>query len=120
MRLADRRRISISDVRRVFPPDSILWKIVRHRAVLLHGPAAAVLQIAHPRVGLGVMEHSRFENSPLDRLERTLSAVYAIGFGTIEEASAAAARVARRHSAVKGDAAARAVPGPDRYDAAAE
>ena len=94
-----------------------MWKVVRHRSILLHGPAAAVLQIAHPRVGLGVMEHSRFEESPLDRLERTLSAVYDIAFGTIEEAQAAADRVRRRHRTVNGDAARHAVPGEPSYSA---
>src|SRR5688500_8718660 len=86
----------------VFAPTSAMWKIVRHRSILLHGPAAAVLQIAHPRVGLGVMEHSRFADSPLGRLERTLDAVNTIAFGTWEEAQVAARRVARRHSTVRG------------------
>ena len=99
----------------VFAPDSAMWKIVRHRSILLHGPAAAVLQIAHPRVGLGVMEHSRFADSPLGRLERTLVAVNTIAFGTYAEAEAAARRVARRHQTVTGDAAAHDVPGPPRY-----
>ena len=99
----------------VFAPDSAMWKIVRHRSILLTGPAAAVLQIAHPRVGLGVMEHSRFADSPLGRLERTLIAVNTIAFGTFDEAAEAARRVGRRHSVVMGDAAAHDVPGPARY-----
>lgn len=99
----------------VFAPESAMWKIVRHRSILLHGPAAAVLQIAHPRVGLGVMEHSRFADAPLGRLERTLEAVNTIAFGTREEAEAAARRVARRHRTVTGDAAARHIPGPPIY-----
>jgi len=102
---------------RVFPPDSVMWKVVRHRAILLHGPAAAVLQVAHPRVGLGVMEHSSFELSPLGRLERTLDTIYAIAFGTRAEADAAARGVARRHAQVRGDAAAHDVPGHARYSA---
>jgi len=99
----------------VFAPDSAMWKIVRHRSILLTGPAAAVLQIAHPRVGLGVMEHSRFADSPLGRLERTLIAVNTIAFGTHDEAAEVARRVGRRHSVVTGDAAAQGVPGPARY-----
>jgi uncharacterized protein (DUF2236 family) len=99
----------------VFAPDSAMWKIVRHRSILLTGPAAAVLQIAHPRVGLGVMEHSRFADSPLGRLERTLIAVNTIAFGTHAEATEAARRVGRRHKTVSGDAAAHSVPGPARY-----
>ena len=108
----------VADAIRAFSPDSVMWKVVRHRAILLDGPAAAVLQIAHPRVALGVMEHSRFEDAPIGRLERTLNSVYAIAFGTREQANVAARRVARRHSTVSGDAAAHDVPGEPRYSAA--
>jgi uncharacterized protein (DUF2236 family) len=113
--VGDGRRIS--DAPRVFAPDSAMWKIVRHRSILLDGPAAAVLQIAHPRVGLGVMEHSHFADAPLDRLEGTLDTVYAIAFGTVAEANAAADRVRRKHRKVAGDAAAQSVPGESRYSA---
>jgi len=104
-------------VNRVFSPDSIMWNIVRHRAILLHGPAAAVLQIAHPRLGLGVLEHSSFEDAPLRRLMRTLDATYAIAFGSDDEARAAARVVAARHARVKGDAAAHGVDGAPTYAA---
>ena len=102
---------------RVFAPNSAMWKIVRHRTVLLHGPAAAVLQIAHPRIGLGVMEHSSFESAPLKRLIRTLDAVYAIAFGTHQQAQSAARGVANRHARVVGDAAKHEVLGAARYSA---
>jgi uncharacterized protein (DUF2236 family) len=95
-----------------------MWKVVRHRAILLDGPAAAVLQIAHPRIALGVMDHSRFEDAPIGRLERTLNSVYAIAFGTREQANDAARRVARRHASVTGDATAHNVPGEPHYSAA--
>jgi uncharacterized protein (DUF2236 family) len=95
----------------------MMWKVVRHRSILLHGPAAAVLQIAHPRIGLGVMQHSAFETDPLSRLDRTLAAVYAISFGTHEDANRAAQVVAARHAGVKGDASAAGVPGPASYSA---
>src|SRR5205814_4104685 len=74
-------------------------------------------QVAHPRIGLGVMQHSNFAQDPTARLYRTLDAVYAIAFGTREQADAAAQRVARRHSTVRGDAAAHGVPGPAAYSA---
>lgn len=92
-----------------------MWKVVRHRAILLHGPAAAVLQVAQPRIGLGVMEHSNFTDDPTSRLHRTLDAVYAIAFGTREQAERAARVVAGRHRKVVGDASAHAVPGAPRY-----
>src|SRR5688500_20311912 len=112
--MLEREPPQLSQDQFVFAPQSAMWKIVRHRSLLLHGPAAAVLQIAHPRVGLGVMEHSGFAESPLGRLERTLVAVNTIAFGTRDEADAAARRVAGRHKAVNGDAAAHGVPGPPR------
>jgi uncharacterized protein (DUF2236 family) len=109
--------MAIRSTQRVFPPDSAIWKICRERAILLHGPAAAVLQVAHPRIALGVKEHSAFETDPIARLHRTLDAVYAIAFGTGQEARAAARRVARRHAGVKGDAAAQGLAGAATYSA---
>src|SRR3954454_3288426 len=109
--------MSSGSEQRVFSPESLIWKVSRERAVLLHGPAAAVLQVAHPRIGLGVMQHSGFADDPTSRLHRTLDAVYAIAFGTVAEANAAAKRVARRHASVRGDAAAHSVPGAPNYSA---
>jgi uncharacterized protein (DUF2236 family) len=102
---------------RRFAPDSLIWKICRERATLLHGPAAAVMQVAHSRIALGVLDHSNFREAPTARLHRTLDAVYAMAFGTAEEAEAAAAGVARIHERVRGDAKARNVPGPAMYSA---
>src|SRR5437868_4792684 len=58
-----------------FGADSILHRICRERAILLHGPAAAVMQVAHPLVATGVRDHSDFRTAPLRRLWRTLDAV---------------------------------------------
>src|SRR5690242_19265154 len=98
-----------------FSRQSMLWRVCRERATLLHGPAAAVMQVAHPRIGLGVMDHSNFREAPTARLHRTLDAVYAMAFGTAEEAAKAAAGVARIHARVRGDAASRNVPGLAMY-----
>ena len=95
----------------------MLWRICREHAILLHGPAAAVLQAAHPRIGLGVLQHSDFETDPLARLMRTLDAVYTMAFGTQAEALAAAARIRKIHQRVRGDAAAYEVAGNASYSA---
>lgn len=56
-------------------------------ACLLAGAARAILlQVAHPLVGQGVAEHSRFTEDPLARLRGTLSFVYGTVFGSVEEA----------------------------------
>ncbi len=59
---------------------SAIWRITREHVLLLGGPAAAILQIAHPAVALGVADHSDFRADTLGRLHRTLEAVYTIAF----------------------------------------
>lgn len=86
-----------------FGPDSMTWKINRERIVLLGGPAAAVLQVAHPQVAMGVSAHSKFRTDTIGRLHRTLEAVYTIAFGSAEEVERVRAGVARAHRAVKGE-----------------
>jgi uncharacterized protein (DUF2236 family) len=86
----------------LFPPDSQIWRLSRERALLLGGPAAAILQVAHPEVAAGVAAHSAFRADPLGRLRRTLDAVYTITFATQAEAEAMSRRVAAIHSQVRG------------------
>lgn len=92
-----------------YGPESVMWKVNRERLVLLGGPAAAVLQVAHPQVARGVAAHSRFRTDTLGRLHRTLEAVYTVAFGTPEEIAAVRARVSRAHQPVKG-------PGYNAFD----
>ena len=86
----------------VFEPGSPLWVINRELALLLAGPKAVLLQIAHPEVACGVAAHSDFKRDSWGRLLRTLDAVYGIAFGTREEASGVAERVRDIHSKVRG------------------
>jgi len=88
--------------RALFPEDSAIWKISRERVILLAGPAAAILQIAHPEVALGVQNHSSFREDSLARLHRTLEAVYTATFAPREEAEAMYALVHEKHAAVQG------------------
>src|SRR5262245_6020249 len=102
---------------RIFSADSMMWRVCREHAILLHGPAAAVMQVAHPRIGVGVLEHSDFQSSPTARLDRTLDTVYTIVFGTRSEAQAAAQRVHGIHERVNGDASWHGIPGDERDSA---
>jgi len=77
----------------------------RHAAegvLLLGGGAAILLQLADPRVALGVARHSGFRERPLDRLIGTLDYVYAVGFGDEATAKAAVRAVNARHAPVRG------------------
>ena len=61
------------------------------------GGRAILLQLANPAIGHGVADHSHFADRPLDRLNGTLSYVYAIVFGDAELAAVVAARVNHAH-----------------------
>jgi uncharacterized protein (DUF2236 family) len=78
--------------------------------VLLGGPTALLLQVAHPLVAEGVAVHSDYRAGPAPRLLATLQAVLAVSFGDTEQARAAARAVGRRHAPVRGATRA-AVPG---------
>lgn len=98
----------------VSPPQakssSAIWRIAREHALLLGGPAAAILQIAHPAVALGVANHSDFRADTLSRLRRTIEAVYTITFSSPAEIEAMSARVRAAHLRVRGES-------PQRYSA---
>ncbi len=87
----------------LFPPDSQIWRLSRERVLLLGGPAAAILQVAHPEVAAGVAAHSTFQTDALGRLRRTLDAVYTITFATRGEAEAVSRRIAAIHAKVRGE-----------------
>lgn len=80
-----------------------MWRINHQKCGLLFGPAAAILQIAHPRIAQGVADHSDFSSDSLGRLKRTLQGTNRIAFGTREEALAMKARLQAVHGQVKGN-----------------
>ncbi|MDG2124331.1 MAG: oxygenase MpaB family protein [Verrucomicrobiales bacterium] len=86
----------------VFTPESEIWRVNRYATGLLFGPAAVLLQIAHPRVAQGVADHSDFQNNALGRLRRTLTTVNSIAFGTVEQAEQMRARLKHVHGQVRG------------------
>src|SRR3954464_2543686 len=88
-----------------FAPEGVLCRVCRERCGLIDGGAAAVLQVAHPKIAAGVRDHSDFRSGPVGRLGRTLEGVNTIAFGTRREADAMARRIARRHAGVRGNVA---------------
>ncbi|MFC8039878.1 oxygenase MpaB family protein [Paenarthrobacter sp. NPDC057355] len=70
--------------------------------VLLAGAGRAILlQIANPRVGHGVAEHSNFAERPMDRLRATMTYVYAVVYGSDEQLKAVRRAVNRAHAPVR-------------------
>ncbi len=86
----------------LFAPDSITWKVNSEAVLLLGGPRALLLQLAHPLVAAGVADHSRFEQEPLTRLRATLDTMLGIVFGDRETALALARRIDEVHGRVRG------------------
>jgi uncharacterized protein (DUF2236 family) len=103
-------------------PGSVSWKINREIIVVAGWARAILLQVAHPLVGAGVHEHSRFRGSlraSLHRLRSTIGAMLALTFGDDEEAISAAAGINVIHDRVSGrlQAAAGDFAAGERYSA---
>lgn len=86
----------------LFGPGSAAWRIDREVLVLAGGTCALLMQLAHPAVAAGVAEHSDFQADPFARLRRTLTASYAVVFGTTSRAERAIRRMNAIHGAVRG------------------
>jgi uncharacterized protein (DUF2236 family) len=86
----------------LFGPGSTVWRVARERVLLVAGPAALLLQLAHPLVAAGVAAHSGFRNDPFQRLRATLDATLRVTFVDREQARSAAEGVRRVHEGVHG------------------
>ena len=87
----------------LFGPETVTWKVNREAVLLGGGGRALLLQVAHPSVAAGVVQHSDYDVDPWGRLYRTLDLVTKITFGTTETADRAAAQLKRAHGPVKGE-----------------
>jgi uncharacterized protein (DUF2236 family) len=85
----------------------------------LGGGAAVLLQVAHPLVACGVIDHSGYDNDLWRRLYRTLHALYYVAYGDKAEAEQAGAAVRAVHARVNGTTATELGPFPagTRYSA---
>lgn len=79
--------------------------IASEALTLAGGGRALLLQIAHPAVGRGVVEHSDFATRLMDRFDATMLYLTATMFGTPEEATWMRRAVNRAHASVRGGGA---------------
>lgn len=91
----------------LFGPDSVTWRVMREPILLMGAGRALLMQAAHPLVAQGAIDHSNYATDPYGRLERTVTWVTVVSFGTTEEATRATAQVVALHRRVKGQ-----IPGP--------
>lgn len=86
-----------------FSPGSMVRRLGNSPVTpFLGGGAAVLLQVAHPLVACGVVEHSGYDRDLWRRLTRTLRALYLITFGDRAEAEQAGAAVRAVHARVHG------------------
>jgi uncharacterized protein (DUF2236 family) len=86
-----------------FAPESVIRRIGNSPLTpFLGGGPAVLLQVAHPLVARGVVDHSDYRGDLWRRLRRTLEALYLITYGSRAEAEQAAAVVRAVHEHVHG------------------
>lgn len=87
----------------IFGPNSISWKINRESGVFLGAGRAALLQLAHPWVATAIAQHSTVLNQPIARFHNTFRIVFAMIFGSREQALAAARHLHALHTHIRGE-----------------
>jgi uncharacterized protein (DUF2236 family) len=86
----------------ILGPRSLAWQLGSDLALFLGGGRAALLQLAHPMVAYAIDQHSRTRTDVVGRFQRTFRNVFAMVFGELDEAFAAARRVHAIHTRVRG------------------
>jgi uncharacterized protein (DUF2236 family) len=86
----------------LFGPGSASWQVDREALLLAGGTCALLMQLAHPAVAAAVAQHSDFRGDPFGRLRRTLTASYAVVFGSTPRAARAIRRINAIHGVVSG------------------
>jgi uncharacterized protein (DUF2236 family) len=87
----------------IFGPQSMSWKINRESALFLGAARAALLQLAHPWVATALEQHSSVMSRPIARFHSTFRIVFAMIFGSLDQAVAAARHLYTVHTDIRGE-----------------
>ncbi len=83
-------------------PRSVAWQLGGDLAIFVGGGRAALLQLAHPKVAFAIEQHSKTRGDVVGRFQRTFRNVFAMVFGDLDDALAAARRVHNVHTRIRG------------------
>ena len=86
----------------LFGPDSMVWRVHSYPATLVGGVRALILQTLEPLSLGGVLEHSRFREDPISRLQNTARFVTVASFGSTEMVERECAMIRSIHARVEG------------------
>lgn len=86
-----------------FGPESAIWHITKERRLLLASLSAILLQIAHPKVGAALDDHSTLQIDYRRRMRETYDIVDTIVLGDAVSAVRAIVIVRRMHDRVQGE-----------------
>jgi uncharacterized protein (DUF2236 family) len=86
----------------IFGPASVTWRLAGNMTAPVVGIRALLLQALHPLAMAGVDQHSTWRTDPGARLASTSAYEITVSFGEVAAASAAAARVRKIHTSVRG------------------
>jgi uncharacterized protein (DUF2236 family) len=84
-------------------PDSLGWRFGRDLINFIGAGRATLLQLAHPPVARAVESHSRALVDARGRFQRTFATVFAMTFGTLDDATRAARRLHNIHTRITGE-----------------
>jgi len=87
----------------VFGPRSMTWRIHRESAQFLGAGRAALLQLAHPWVATAIGQHSSVMARPIARFHGTFRIVFAMIFGSLDQAITAARQLYTVHTNIHGE-----------------
>jgi uncharacterized protein (DUF2236 family) len=87
----------------VFGPQSMSWKINREAALFLGAGRAALLQLAHPWVAAALEQHSTVMSRPIARFHNTFRIVFAMIFGSLDQAMTASRNLYALHTCIRGE-----------------
>ena len=87
----------------IFGPESAIWRVHREAGLFLGAGRAALLQLAHPWVAQAIEDHSQVMNAPIARFHNTFRVMYAMVFGSMDQALGAARHLYGLHTRIEGE-----------------
>ncbi len=92
----------LSEASGIHGPDCIAWRVSAEVCNFLGAGCAVLMQLAHPYVAQGIMDHSTALSNVQRRFVGTFESIYRMTFGTRAEALASARTLFQVHSRVHG------------------